>query len=94
MKKYDVTTSHCFTQHWDIKANNKDEAAKKVMEGGIKFDKTSRTYVSSKLTRTYMTIPDAKILAIEPIVPENSGSNWDTLSYEEAEKYVGGTDPD
>ena len=31
MKKYDVTTSHCYTQHWDIQANNKDEAAKKVM---------------------------------------------------------------
>ena len=87
MKKYDVTTSHCFTQHWDIKANNKDEAAKKVMEDGIKFDKTSRTYVSSKLTRTYITIPDAKILAVEPVSSEVSEDNWDNISY-------GGTDPD
>ena len=87
MKKYDVTTSHCFTQHWDIQANNKDEAAKKVMEGGIKFDKTSRTYVSNKLTRTYITIPDAKILAVEPVASEVPEDNWDNISY-------GGTDPD
>ena len=43
MKKFDVTTSHCFTQHWEVMAKDKEEAAKKIMEGDLKFDKTSRT---------------------------------------------------
>jgi len=85
--KFDVTTSHCFTEHWEVVAKNKEEAAKKVMEGDIKFDKTSRTYVSNKLTRTLITIPDAKILAVEIIMSDEPENNWDTISY-------GGTDPD
>ena len=76
--KYDVTTSHTFTQHWDVEARNKDEAAAKVMGGDIKFDKTSRTYVSNKLTRTLVTIPDAIILSVEATGPED---NWDRISY-------------
>ena len=87
MKKYDVTTSHCYTQHWEVAAKNKTEASKKVMEGDMKFDKPSRTYISNKLTRTLITIPDAKILAIEPVISEAPEDNWDTISY-------GGTDPD
>ena len=86
MKKFDVTTSHCFTEHWEVVAKNKEEAAKKVMEGDLKFDKPSRTYVSNKLTRTLITIPDAKVLSIEPINNEPE-DNWDNISY-------GGTDPD
>ena len=86
MKKFDVTTSHCFTEHWEVSAKNKEEAAKKVMEGDLKFDKPSRTYVSNKLTRTLITIPDAKVLSIEPINNEPE-DNWDNISY-------GGTDPD
>tara|TARA_R110000824_G_scaffold22240_6_gene81702 strand:- start:7717 stop:7980 length:264 start_codon:yes stop_codon:yes gene_type:complete len=86
MKKYDVTTSHCYTQHWEVTAKDKTEAAKKVMEGDMKFDKPSRTYVSNKLTRTLITIPDAKILAVEPVVSEAPEDNWDSISY-------GGTDP-
>jgi hypothetical protein len=86
MKKFDVTTSHCFTEHWEVAAKNKEEAAKKVMEGDLKFDKPSRTYVSNKLTRTLITIPDAKVLSIEPINNEPE-DNWDNISY-------GGTDPD
>ena len=87
MKKFDVTTSHCFTEHWEVVAKNKEEAAKKVMEGDLKFDNPSRTYVSNKLTRTLITIPDAKVLSIEPIASEGQEDNWDTISY-------GGTDPD
>jgi predicted nucleotidyltransferase len=73
--KYDITTSHCFTQHWEVEAKNKEQAAKKIMEGNIKFDKLSKTYVSNKLTRTLVTIPDAKVLAVElvpnqPIKPQ------------------------
>ena len=45
--KYDVTTSHCFTQHWEVEARSKEQAGKKIMEGDIKFDKPSRTYVSN-----------------------------------------------
>ena len=48
--KYDVTTSHMFTQHWIIDAKDKDQAAEKVANGKIKFDKTSRKFVSDKLT--------------------------------------------
>ena len=36
--KYDVTTSHCFTQHWEVEARSKEQAGKKIMEGDIKFD--------------------------------------------------------
>ena len=79
--KYDVTTSHTFTQHWDVKARNKDEAAEKVMGGDIKFDKTSRTYVSNKLTRTLVTIPDALILSIEATRPEDRNDAIDRISY-------------
>ena len=66
--KYDITTSHCFTQHWEVEARNKEQVAKKIMEGNIKFDKPSRTYVSNKLSRTLVTIPDAKVLSVE-LVP-------------------------
>ena len=31
--KYDVTTSHCFTQHWEVEARNKEQAAKKLWKG-------------------------------------------------------------
>ena len=88
MKKFDVTTSHCFTQHWEVVAKDKEQAAKKVMEGDLKFDKTSRTYVSNKFTRTLITIPDATILSVEPVkIPIEEEDNWDRISY-------GGTDPD
>tara|TARA_R100000963_G_C4625467_1_gene91823 strand:+ start:659 stop:925 length:267 start_codon:yes stop_codon:yes gene_type:complete len=88
MKKFDVTTNHMYTQHWEVVAKSKEDAAKVVMEGDLKWDKPSRTYVSNKLTRTLVTIPDAKILAVEPIKPANAEEdNWDTISY-------GGTDPD
>ncbi len=58
--KYDVTTSHMFTQHWIVEAKDKDQAAEKVANGKIKFDKTSRKFVSDKLTMGLVTIPDAK----------------------------------
>ena len=78
--KYDVTTSHCFTQHWEVEARNKEQAAKKIMEGSMKFDKPSRTYVSNKLSRTLVTIPDAKVLAVELVANQPIKPQWDTIA--------------
>jgi|TARA_R110000765_G_C18828552_1_gene596635 hypothetical protein len=77
--KYDITTSHCFTQHWEVEARNKEQAAKKIMEGNIKFDKPSRTYVSNKLSRTLVTIPDAKVLSVELVPNQPIKPQWDTI---------------
>ena len=65
--KYDVVTSHMNTQHWIVEAPSKDMAAQKVMSGDIKWDKTSRKYVSNKLTMGLVTIPDATIRSVEPL---------------------------
>ena len=93
MKKFDVTTSHCYTQHWEVMAKDKEQAAKKVIEGDLKFDKTSRTYVSNKFTRTLITIPDATILAVEPIKPNDAEKHIETIDVD-VEGSNGGTDPD
>ena len=93
MKKFDVTTSHCYTQHWEVMAKDKEQAAKKVIEGDLKFDKTSRTYVSNKFTRTLITIPDATILAVEPIQPNDAEKHIETIDVDVEGSY-GGTDPD
>ena len=93
MKKFDVTTSHCYTQHWEVMAKDKEQAAKKVIEGDLKFDKTSRTYVSNKFTRTLITIPDATILAVEPIKPNDAEKHIETIDVYVEGSY-GGTDPD
>ena len=84
--KYDVTTSHCFTQHWEIEARTKEQAAKKVMEGNIKFDKPSRTYVSNKLSRTLITIPDAKVLSVELVPNQPIKPQWDTIAEGDGEE--------
>ena len=93
MKKFDVTTSHCYTQHWEVMAKDKEQAAKKVIEGDLKFDKTSRTYVSNKFTRTLITIPDATILAVEPIKHNDAEKHIETIDVDVEGSY-GGTDPD
>ena len=93
MKKFDVTTSHCYTQHWEVMAKDKEQAAKKVIEGDLKFDKTSRTYVSNKFTRTLITIQDATILAVEPIKPNDAEKHIETIDVDVGGSY-GGTDPD
>ena len=84
--KYDITTSHCFTQHWEVEASNKEQAAKKIMEGDIKFDKLSKTYVSNKLSRTLVTIPDAKVLAVELVPNQPIKPQWDTIAEGNDEK--------
>ena len=84
--KYDITTSHCFTQHWEVEARNKEQAAKKVMEGNIKFDKPSRTYVSNKLSRTLITIPDAKVLSVELVPNQPIKPQFDTISGADGEE--------
>ena len=84
--KYDVTTSHCFTQHWEVEARNKEQAAKKIMEGNIKFDKPSRTYVSNKLSRTLVTIPDAKVLAVELVANQPIKHKFDTIDGADGEE--------
>ena len=62
--KYDVTTSHMYTQHWIVE------------------------YVSNKLNMGLVTIPDAKIMSIEPFEEEGLDEpQIDTISY-------GGTDPE
>ena len=35
MKKFDVTTSHCYTQHWEVMA--KDKETKVVESAEMKF---------------------------------------------------------
>ena len=84
--KYDVTTSHCFTQHWEVEARNKEQAGKKVMAGDIKFDKPSRTYVSNKLSRTLVTIPDAKVLAVELVANQPIKPQFDTIDGADGEE--------
>ena len=84
--KYDVTTSHCFTQHWEVEARNKEQAAKKIMEGSMKFDKPSRTYVSNKLSRTLVTIPDAKVLAVELVANQPIKPQFDTIDGADGEE--------
>ena len=84
--KYDITTSHCFTQHWEVEARNKEQAAKKIMEGDIKFDKLSKTYVSNKLSRTLVTIPDAKVLAVELVANQPIKTQWDTIDGADGEE--------
>jgi hypothetical protein len=84
--KYDVTTSHCFTQHWEVEAKNKKEAGEKIMTGDIKFDKSSRTYVSNKLTRTLITIPDAKVLAVELVPNQPIRPQFDTIDGADGEE--------
>ena len=71
--KYDVTTSHMFTQHWIIDAKDKDQAAEKVANGKIKFDKTSRKFVSDKITMGLVTIPDVAIRSVEPLEGQEQG---------------------
>ena len=86
--KYDVTTNHMFTQHWIVEAKDKNEAAEKIMSSDMKFDKTSRKFVSNKLVMGLVTIPDAKIMSIEPFEEEGLDEpQIDTISY-------GGTDPE
>ena len=84
--KFDVTTSHCFTQHWEVEAKTKEEAGKKIMEGNIKFDKPSRTYVSNKLARTLVTIPDAKVLAVELVTNQLAKPQFDTIDGADGEE--------
>jgi len=84
--KYDVTTSHCFTQHWEVEAKNKKEAGEKIMTGDIKFDKSSRTYVSNKLSRTLVTIPDAKVLAVELVPNQPIKPQFDTIDGADGEE--------
>jgi hypothetical protein len=87
--KYDVTTSHMFTQHWAVEARTKEDAAKLVMESNMKFDKTTRKYVSNKLAMGLVTIPDAKIMSVEPFETEGLDEpQIDTIPMYE------GTDPE
>tara|TARA_B100000900_G_scaffold414782_1_gene442490 strand:- start:987 stop:1238 length:252 start_codon:yes stop_codon:yes gene_type:complete len=79
--KYDVTTNHMFTQHWIVEAKDKDQAAKKVMESDMKFDKPSRKFVSNKLTMGLVTIPDAKIMAVEAYETDME-PNYDEIKFE------------
>ena len=62
-----------FTQHWIIDAKDKDQAAEKVANGKIKFDKTSRKFVSDKLTMGLVTIPDVAIRSVEPVEGQEQG---------------------
>lgn len=87
--KYDVVTSHMFTQHWVVEAPSKDSAAKKVMSGDIKWDKTSRKYVSNKLTMGLVTIPDATIRGVSPL--EQSQGFENVLDFDSGKE---GTDPE
>ena len=84
--KYDVTTSHMFPQHWIVEAKDKNEAAEKIMSSDMKFDKTSRKFVSNKLVMGLVTIPDAKIMAVEEYEPDMT-PNYDEIK-------IGGTDPE
>ena len=89
--KFDVTTSHMFTQHWIVDAKDKDHAAKQVMESDMKFAKPSRKFVSNKLTMGLVTIPDAKIMAVEPL--DQLETNYDEIKVEDVPLYEG-TDPE
>tara|TARA_E500000318_G_scaffold38037_1_gene36617 strand:- start:7688 stop:7957 length:270 start_codon:yes stop_codon:yes gene_type:complete len=88
--KFDVTTSHMFTQHWIVDAKDKDAAAQQVTQSDMKFDKSSRKFVSNKLTMGLVTIPDAKIMAVEPL--DQLETNYDEIKVEDVP--YEGTDPE
>jgi len=88
--KFDVTTSHMFTQHWIVDSKDKDAAAQQVMQSDMKFDKSSRKFVSNKLTMGLVTIPDAKIMAVEPL--DQLETNYDEIKVEDVP--YEGTDPE
>ena len=56
------------------------------MKGDIKFDKPSRTYVSNKLSRTLITIPDAKVLSVELVPNQPIKPQWDTIDGADGEE--------
>ena len=62
----------------DSRSKDKNEAAEKVMQSDMKFDKTSRKFVSNKLTMGLILIPDAKIMAVEEYEPDMT-PNYDEI---------------
>jgi len=70
-----------------VEARSKEQAGKKVMTGDIKFDKPSRTYVSNKLARTLVTIPDAKVLSVELVPNQPIKPQWDTIDGADGEEW-------
>ena len=69
--KYDVVTSHMYTQHWIVEAESKDKAEELFKNVNIDWDKQRRQYVlkepHDKIQEGLVVIPDAELRAVMPI---------------------------
>jgi hypothetical protein len=73
--KYDVVTSHMYTQHWIVEAESKDKAEELFKKASIVWSKELRKYVVRYVTpdvaEGLITSPDAELRAIMPVPGQN-----------------------
>ncbi len=76
--KYDIVTSHMYTQHWTVEAESKDKAEELFKKAGIVWSKELRKYVIRYVTpdvvEGLVTIPDAELRAIMPVPGQNKAT--------------------
>lgn len=73
--KYDIVTSHMYTQHWIVEAESKDKAEELFKKASIVWSKELRKYVVRYVTpdvvEGLITSPDAELRAIMPVPGQN-----------------------
>ncbi len=73
--KYDIVTSHMYTQHWIVEAESKDKAEELFKKASIVWSKELRKYVIRYVTpdvvEGLITSPDAELRAIMPVPGQN-----------------------
>jgi hypothetical protein len=73
--KYDIVTSHMYTQQWIVEADSKDSAEELFKKCKIEWSKELRKYVVRYVTpdvvEGLVTIPDAELRAIMPVPGQN-----------------------
>lgn len=76
--KYDIVTSHMYTQHWIVEADSKDSAEELFKKCKIEWSKELRKYVVRYVTpdvvEGLVTIPDAELRAIMPVPGQNKAT--------------------
>ena len=73
--KYDIVTSHMYTQHWRVDAESKATAEELFKKASIVWSKELRKYVIRYVTpdvvEGLITSPDAELRAIMPVPGQN-----------------------
>ena len=73
--KYDIVTSHMYTQDWIVEADSKDSAEELFKKCKIEWSKELRKYVVRYVTpdvvEGIVTIPDAELRAVMPVPGQN-----------------------